>query len=210
LLTDFSRPEGIVLVNNTIVNRGPEVLQFAHLYGRPIEVVPISHVRNFSEVLYTTNGYSVYTPGFKRFKHNGKDGFVMTGPKSFRKYDEWKDVKSMDKQFKKNEKEYQKDVKQNQKKYPGNDGDMYNGKKNNTKKYNGNDNGGKIKGNDNGKKYKGNDNGGKIKGNDNGKKNKGNDNGGKVKGNDNGKKNNGNGNDNGKQHEGKDKGKGNK
>ena len=182
LIREMVRTDGIIIVNNRIINRGPDVGIFQTLFGRTIELVKIQHVYKFNEVRYSDGNYFVYSPNFKRYKSKDKIRFTINEPKSFKKYGEWKDSKFEKKEFKKEEKEYKKLNK-------GNDNDMKNG-------------------NDNNKKYKDNYNGKKNDGNDNGKKNDGNYNGRKQDGNDNGKKDKGNGN--GKKNDGKNNGKGKK
>lgn len=198
LVSSMTVVPGIILTNNTIVNRGPDVNIFQTLYGRNIDLVKINYVRNFNDVRYSEREYFVYHPIFKKVKYSEKVTTPFFYPKSYKKYDDWNVNKSEDKEYKKEAKEYRKEAKETNKENKGNDnGNKYkdndNGKKNKE-----NDNGNKNKGNDNGKKNKGDDNGKKNKGNDNGDKNKGNDNGNKNKGNDNGDKNKGNNNGKGK------------
>ncbi len=189
LVSDLTGTNGIVIVNNTIINRGPDVNVIQTIYGRNIELIKINHVRNFNNVNYSAGQYSVYTPVFKRYKNKNNTIFTVNEPKSFKKYGEWKERKSENKEYKKEDKEYKKVEKEIRKENNGN----YN-----EKKYNGNDNGKKNNGNVQGKKNDGNDNGKKHDGNVQGKKNDGNDNGKKHDGNDNGKKQNGNDNGKGK------------
>ncbi|MBS1551638.1 MAG: hypothetical protein JST15_06185 [Bacteroidetes bacterium] len=171
-LNQLQRTDGIVVVNNTIINKGPDVNVFQNIYGKNIEKIKIKHAGNFREIKYADNEYTVYTPVFKRFKSKGNSKITVIGPKSFKKYDDWKVRKSDDQ---------------------NSDNDQTNIRKENK----GNDNGNVNKGNDKGKKNDDNDQGNKNKGNDSGNekgnKNKGNDSGNekgnKNKGNDNGKGN---------------------
>jgi hypothetical protein len=201
MVSDLAPIAGLMLINDLIVNRGPDVNIFQTLLGTTIDLVTIQHVTTYSDVRYLGNQYFVYTPQFTRYRSHDNGLHLGWGPKNYKKYDEWKDVKSEQKQYRKEEKDIKKNI-------HGNDGNMYYDKENG-KKNNGNDNGKKYNGNDNGKKN--NDNG-----NDNGKKQNGNDNGKKHEGNDNGKKQNDdhgnkqNGNDNGNKHEDNGHGKGKK
>ena len=167
LLSDMTGTDGIVVVNNTIINRGPDVNIIQTIYGRNIELVKIQQVRNFNDVRYSNGEYYVYKHGFKRYKNKENKRFTINEPKSFKNYGEWKVRKSEEKEFKKEEKEFKKKEKEIRKENKGKDnGSKYNGKDKN-KKHDGNDNGKKYNGNDNGKKNNGNDNGDKHNNKDN-------------------------------------------
>ena len=186
------RTDGIVVINNTIINKGPDVKIIQQVYGRNIEEVKIQRVGSISEVKYSDRVYSVYNPGFKRYKSKGNNGVTISKPKSFKKFDDWKVRKSDDQESNKDENNIRKENKGN------NNGNINKG----------NDNVKKNDGNDNVKKYNDNDNVKKNDGNDKGKKNDGNDNGKKKDDNDKGKKNDGKDND--KKNDNKDNGKGKK
>ncbi len=90
LVSDMSGTEGIVVVNNAIINRGPDVNVIQTIYGRNIELVKIKHVKNFNDVRYSESEYNVYAPGFKRYKNKGNTKFTVNEPKSFKKYDNFR------------------------------------------------------------------------------------------------------------------------
>ncbi|MBK7253433.1 MAG: hypothetical protein IPI04_05825 [Ignavibacteria bacterium] len=177
------RTDRIVVINNTIINKGQDVKIIQQVTGRTIEEVKIQRVGSISEVKYSDRVYSVYNPGFKRFKSKGNSGVTISKPKSFKKFDDWKVRKSDDQESNKDENNIRKENinkgNDNVKKNDGND---------NVKKYNDNDDVKKNDGNDNGKKKDDNDKGKKNDGNDNGKKKDDNDKGKKDNGSDNGKK----------------------
>lgn len=181
IVNDFASLTGLVLVDNLLVNRGPDVGLIQTIYGRNIELISIQPVRTYTEVRYTGNDYYVYKPGFKRYKSKDNKKFNVNQPKSYKKYGEWnvnqsdgKDNKDYEKQLKNEEKEikkYEKELKKETKK--SDDGNMYD--KNKGKKDDGNvkDKNKKEKDNDDnekGNKQNGND-GNKDKNNGN-KKNK--------------------------------------
>ncbi len=188
IVSDLASVIGLVLVDNLLINRGPEVSIIQTIYGRNIELVSIQQVRSYSEVRYTDREYYVYHPGFKRYKnkHNNNGWFTVNEPKSFKKYGDWKENKSYEKEYKKEVKEYNKELKKDQKEYRKEEKDI---RKENKRS----DDGKMYDGNKNGKKQDGNRDG-DVKG----KKQDGNDNGKKNDGNDNGKKQNGDGNKKGK------------
>ena len=179
---------GITVVNNIIINRGPDVNIIQNIYGRNIDMVKIQHVGNFKDVRYSDKQYSVYTPNFKRYTNKENTKFTVNQPKSFKNYNDIKNNASdnVSKQKSNNNVSKQKGN-DNVSKQKGNDNVSKQKSNNNVSKQKGNDNGSKQKGNDNVSKQKSNDNVSKQKGNDNVSKQKGNDNGSKQKGNDNGK-----------------------
>lgn len=169
LINGMTRPDGIIIVNNAIVNRGPDVNIFQVLYGRNIELVTIQHVNSNNNVKYTEKEYCVYSPKFKRYKNKDNKRFSVNEPKSFKKFDVWKSEKNENREYRKEEKEIKKEYKKEEKEYrkenKSNDNDMKNGNDNN-RKQNGNyegkknekDNEGRKNNNDNGNKRNGNEN----------------------------------------------------
>ena len=145
---------GLVVVDNVIINRGPDVRVIQTYYpNNPISIVNIRHVRNYNEVRYSANEYFVYRPEFKRYKNKDHKEYRKYEPKSYKKYAEWKDVKNEQKEYnkevKKQEKEFNKEVKNQQKEYK--------------KEYKNNESGKKNSGNENIKYEKGNKNQNKEK-----------------------------------------------
>jgi len=57
LVSEMQVVPGIVLVNSTIVNRGPAVSIFEALFGRTIEPVNIQYVKTYSQVRYAEREY---------------------------------------------------------------------------------------------------------------------------------------------------------
>jgi hypothetical protein len=161
LVSGLTSIPGIILADNLIVNRGPDVNIIQYIYGRNIELVKIKHVGNFKEVRYSNGEYFVYKPGFKRYKSKDHIRFTVNEPKQYKKYNDWKPTNSGDKEFKNENKDSRKDEKDYKKGNNGNGND-------NGKKYNDNDNVKKYEDNDKGKKYNDND----KKSNDNEKGNK--------------------------------------
>ena len=208
-VSGFDFTIGIVLVNDEVYNRGPEVTNIYNIYGRDVDMINIHHCRDFSEVRYSDRDYNVYTPSFRRHDNGQHNGFYNHEPKSYMHNDAWRDRKPDEKYTRKEGKgnrdqnngtlSGQKDNSlrngdQNMGRVKGNQntgnvkGDQNMGRvkgNQNTGKINGNQNTGKINGNQNTGKVKGNQNTGRVKGNQNTGKVKGNQNTGKVKGNQN-------------------------
>ncbi|RPI13863.1 MAG: hypothetical protein EHM58_17660 [Ignavibacteriae bacterium] len=177
LISEMTGTPGIIIVNNSIINRGPDVNIFQTLYGRNIELVKIQHIRNFDGVFYSDKEYNVYTPDFKRYKNKENARFTVNEPKSYKKYSDWKVKKSEEKEYKKEVKEYNK----GEKEFKKVEKEIIKDNKNNNKGYkqnnagNGNENEKVNKHNDNENKQNNNNKG--TKNNDNGKKQNGNDKG---------------------------------
>ncbi len=200
VIKEWRRLDGVMVTNNTIINRGPDVTVIQNYYTSPIGMVAINPVVSLSQVSYTTTEYRVFTPEFKKVKHRGKVTKIVTAPGTFVTYDNAK-VKTETWRSENKKNETSMDNKGNNNNFNRkyiDDGKMKDGGKNNYSGKN-NDN---SKNKDNGRSWdkgKGND---KQKGNDNQKgndKTKGNDKKGKDNGNvkkDNGKGNNDKGNDN--------------
>jgi len=144
MVSDLTRTDGIVVVNNTIVNRGPNVSVIQTVYGRNIELIKIQRVRNYSDIRYSDREFVVYTPNFMKYKNNNHPGVRINTPKSYKKYDEWKELKTAGKEYnkevKQQEKEYKKEVKQQEKEIKkekkGNNKGNNNGNKDNVKQPN--------------------------------------------------------------------------
>lgn len=177
VVNDFASILGLVLVDNVLVNKGPDVELIQTLSGKNIELISIQPVKSYTEVRYNGNEYYVYKHSFKRYKSKDNKKFNVNQPKSYKKYGEWnenrsdnkeeknyeKQLKNDEKELKKNEKELRKEIKKND------DNDMY--EKNKDKKDDGKKNKNDKGGNENkGNEQKGSD-GNKDKNNGN-KKNK--------------------------------------
>ena len=202
LVSELARTSGITILNNTIINQGPDVNVIQNIYGRVIEQVKIKRVVRVNDVSYSEKEYSVYCPGFKRIKNKNKSGVMLISPQNYVRYNDWKSRGSAN-NGKGNDKinsgvginkNYQNDDNDNGSKGNGN----YNGKKNddNSNKNRGNDDIKKNDGDDKVKKNNSNDNNGKNDDNDNGKKNDDNNKG--KKNDDNGRGNDDKGNGKGK------------
>ena len=173
---------GLAVVDNMIINRGPDVNIIQTYYPNTvINIVNIQHVRNYNEVRYSDRQYFVYAPEFKRYKNKDYKEYRKNEPKSFKQFAEWN---GNNKEMRKNDKSYNENK--------GNDkGNMSN---NNIKQDKGNNNVRQDKGNNNIRQDKGNNNVRQEKGNNNVKQNKGNNNVRQNKGNNNVRQNKGNNN----------------
>jgi hypothetical protein len=184
LVKEMRGTEGIVVINNIINNIGPDVKTIQYVYGRNVELIKLHHVKKHKEVIYSNGDYYVYSPGFRKFKKNGKKRVIVNVPESYKEYDEWIEKNSTVKESKYEGKNAGKDNagnknnESNSDKNKGNNGDKNKGnygdknKGNNDNKNSGN-NSDMNSGNDTGNKNKGKENGNKSNSKDKGSKNNG-------------------------------------
>jgi hypothetical protein len=148
MIKEMSKTDGIMIINKTVINKGPEVSVIEKYWGNKIEIVNVNRVKVKNDMKYSDKEYYVYTPTFKKVKNSKNVRTPVFQPKSYKKYEERKEVKSKEKEYKKEEKEIRKENKGN------NNGNKDNG---NVKDNKGNKNSNKDNGNV--KDNKGNNNG---------------------------------------------------
>lgn len=190
MIKEMKRSDGIMVINHTIINKGPVVTDIEYFTKKKIEVVKINRVLNFNDVRYSSGRINTYVPVFNRVHVNEKVKKPVTHPKSFVRFEETKNFKknesaasdNKDRQGKDmEEKSRNNDKEKNLTKENKKNEDMDRGRKNNE-----NNNG---KNNEHIKKNNKDNSDEKNKGNDMNKENK-RDGDGNSKGNN---KNNGNG-----------------
>lgn len=118
-ITEWRRTEGIMVVNNTVINRGPDVTVIQSVTGRTFEPIVINHVTGKNKIKYSDREYDVYYPEFKKIKTDKKVKGPVSKPKEFADYNSA------------SKKEYGKDNKD-----PGNDQGANNEKRNSNKDMN--------------------------------------------------------------------------
>ncbi len=185
-IKEWRRLDGVMVVNNTVIDRGPDITIIRNATGRDITTVKIDRVNSLSKIEYTDTKIKTYSPEFKKVKEKGSRKNSFTKPEKFNtlasvnnEKDKGKNSGDVNQNKENSGKQNDNSNKdKNNKTRLSDDGNMKNGNQNK-----GNDNKGKDnKGSDNkSKDNKGNDN----KGKDKVKDNKGNDNKGDNKGKDN-------------------------
>jgi hypothetical protein len=159
MIKEMTKTNGIMIINKTVINKGPEITVIEKYWGNKIEIVKVNRVKVKNDMKYSDKEYYVYTPTFKKVKNSKNVRTPVFQPKSFKKYEEREVRKSEEKESKKEEKELKKenngnnnvakekgnknkDYKENNKK--GQDGDndkIFKEKKDKENKSNGKDNG---------------------------------------------------------------------
>lgn len=159
-IKEWKRPDGILVINNTVINRGPDVTLISTYTHKPVDIVKINYIHNKREVKYSPNEYNILTHGFKKLKKEKNVNKPVKKPDNYT---------NIDKIIVKNEKlnKYENNESRNEKGSDDNsrnkvrnkdkladDSDMKNGNRNNGNKRNGKEN--KVK--DNSDKSNGNKN----------------------------------------------------
>lgn len=106
----MKRLDGIVVRNNVIINRGPEVREIEKESGRKIEMVQINRVNNFNDVKYKDNVINTYSPTLSKVNVKQND----LHPAKFSSYNEVKtktEAYNSDIQKKQEEQKKQADLK---------------------------------------------------------------------------------------------------
>lgn len=165
IIKEMTRTNGIMVINHTIINKGPEVTVIEKVTGKPIQKVEIKRVTDPSGVKYTGTSYVVYTPELKKIKVDKEKG-NLSRPTKFVNWNEVtsagkeqkleeKEMKKDEKELKKENKENEKEIKKESKQKLGDDREMKKGKDKEKREDDGNKkNKGNEKQNDNGKEKK--------------------------------------------------------
>jgi hypothetical protein len=194
-IVDWSRPEGIVVVNNSVVVRGPSVVDVQTITGRTFNKIHVVKVKNKNKIEFTSDRIVAYTPDFKRVNSKVKVRNTINKPDRFIAFNDAKEKNknrgatgNRNEGFENRKSDNSKGTdfntgkenkgrdksdqnRQNENKFKGNDNQKKDFKQDEQNK---NQNWNKQKGNDNSGKQKGSDNSWKQKGNDNSMKQKGN------------------------------------
>ena len=85
-ITEWRRMDGIMVVNKTIINKGPDYTVIQSVSGRTFEPVVINHVTGKNKIKYSDREYDVYSPEFKKVKKESKVKGPVSKPKEFSNY----------------------------------------------------------------------------------------------------------------------------
>lgn len=111
MIKEMTKTNGIMIINKTIINKGPEVTDIEKYWGKKIEIVNVNRVKVKNDSKYSDKEYYVYTPVFTKVKNSKNVRTPVYQPKSYKKYEERKEIKSKGKEYKKEEKEVKKENK---------------------------------------------------------------------------------------------------
>lgn len=85
-ITEWKRLDGIMVVNKTVINKGPDVTVIQSVTGRTFEPVLINHVTGKSKIKYSEREYDVYSPEFRKIKKEVKVKGPVSKPREFSDY----------------------------------------------------------------------------------------------------------------------------
>jgi len=114
MIKEMKKVDGVMVINRTVINKGPEVSVIETVLGKPVEKVSIKKVDKRDDVKYTSNTYSVYAPKFKKVKNEKKNEYVSK-PNKVVKFNEVTSAGTNKKEEKSEEKEMKKESKENEK-----------------------------------------------------------------------------------------------
>jgi hypothetical protein len=165
MIKEWRRIDGVMVMNKTVINKGPDVNDIKTYVGHDVGVYKINKVKKHNEISVKDNVVYTYKPDFKKNKKPGKN--IVSKPEKFEKYTNYKG-KGNNKDNTGSADDKGNINKDNKQPRLGDDSDMKGGKKNSNDDKSGKKNDGKVKDN------KGNNKDGDVKGknNDKGKKNK--------------------------------------
>jgi hypothetical protein len=127
MIKEMKKVDGVMIVNRTVINKGPEVSVIEKKTGKTIEKVKLNKSDNRNDVKYTSDAITVYAPKLKKVKAEKnnepvskpqktvKFNEVTSGVNEMNKKEEKTQEKELKKETKDKEKEIKKEEKQNEK-----------------------------------------------------------------------------------------------
>jgi uncharacterized protein DUF6600 len=89
-ITEMRRLDGVMVVNNTVVNRGPNITIIQNIHGSPIEMVTINKVKEISDVKFKDKVIYTYAPQFSKVKIKSRISEAYSKPGKFDKFNDYK------------------------------------------------------------------------------------------------------------------------
>jgi len=88
MIKEWRRCDGIMVMNKTVINKGPDVIVIKNETGKDINTHKINKVKNVKDSKYTATELYTYTPAFQKVKESNKN--AVTKPEKFVSYNEVK------------------------------------------------------------------------------------------------------------------------
>lgn len=85
-IKEWRRLDGLVVVNNTIYDRGPDVTYIRSVSGHQIDEFKVKRVKKFNNVHFGDGSIHTYSPDFRKHKNTRKN--VVSKPEKFEKFTE--------------------------------------------------------------------------------------------------------------------------
>ena len=89
-LGDWRRIDGLVVVNNRVIDRGPDVTMIRNITGKEVNSVSIERVKDMKKMNYSDKELSVYSPDFRKIKTDKKIKKPDIKPDKFVNFEEKK------------------------------------------------------------------------------------------------------------------------
>jgi hypothetical protein len=87
----LEKREGLVVVNNNIVNRGPDVRSIERVTGKHFEMAQVNRVNSINDITHSNSRINSFSPSFERSNTKGKmNREPVSSPKEFKQFSEVK------------------------------------------------------------------------------------------------------------------------
>lgn len=80
---ELVRPDGIMVVDRKVINKGPEISEIEKISGRNFHPVKINKTSDKKDVKYSDNNFNVYSPRFNKVKESEKLNKPVSKPNNF-------------------------------------------------------------------------------------------------------------------------------
>jgi hypothetical protein len=89
-IKEWSRTDGIMVMNKTVINRGPDVVSIEKHYGRKIEQVKVNRVHDKGDAGFKDGVINSYNPAFTKVKSTSPDKKSFSKPDKVVSFDDVK------------------------------------------------------------------------------------------------------------------------
>ena len=80
MIKEWKRVDGVMVMNKTVINKGPDITGIEKVKGNKIERVSIKKISSKDKVKYSGTEYNVYSPSFKKVKSKGSKKTTVSKP----------------------------------------------------------------------------------------------------------------------------------
>lgn len=93
-ITEMRSLDGIIVVNNSVVNKGPDIVNIEKIHGTKIDVVKINKVKDIGNNKFDGKELYSYYPQFNKVKITGESSGSVLKPDKYNKFSEVKHNRS--------------------------------------------------------------------------------------------------------------------
>ncbi|MCI0450600.1 MAG: hypothetical protein L0Y79_12610 [Chlorobi bacterium] len=115
VINQWSRIDGLTVVNKTLINKGPDVIAIEKHWGK-IDMVKINKIKDKGSIKYSEKEFKVYSPDFKKVKSGDKIKNLdrtVNKPRDFAKFEKT-DFSGKDKSFEREKRAGKDNLKNNE------------------------------------------------------------------------------------------------